>query len=190
MCSVLGVSKSGYYDWFSRKESQRKQANRRLLVKIREIYHQKKARYGSPRIHAELIHRGIQVSKGRVERLMRSDGIVARRALRHRRTNSHRDTQFVVENHLDRQFSAMSPNEKWVCDITFIPTRQGWLYLAVVLDLYSRAIVGWSMSKRINGQLVLDALDMAVTQRRPKSDVLVHSDQGSLYGTELSRKVG
>lgn len=185
LCDVLDVSSSGYYDWRSRQASQREQDNHALLAKIRVIHQQSRERYGSPRIHKELQDDGVRVAKGRVERLMRVNGIQAKRSRRHRRTYVHREPVSVASNILNRAFTARRPNHKWVSDITFIPTRQGYLYLAVMLDLYSRAIVGWSMSARIDGQLVLDALTMATQQRGQPRDVLVHSDQGSQYTAGL-----
>ena len=188
MCRNLGVSTSGYYDWLERPTSARDTANQELLTEIRNIHKQSKQRYGSPRIHAELQELGILVGRKRVERLMKLNDIVAQRSKRHRRTYKHRETQLTEENHLNREFVAKAPNEKWVSDITFIPTRQGWLYLAIVLDLYSRAVVGWSMSKRINGELVHDALDMAISQRETNEGMLVHSDQGSQYTAQSYRQ--
>jgi putative transposase len=188
LCRVLDVSTSGYYDWRDRPMSVRERVNQGLLAEIRDIHVESKERYGSPRIHAELKERGQKVGRKRVERLMSLHDIVAQRSKRHRRTYTHRETQVAEENHLDREFDASGPNEKWVSDITFIPTRQGWLYLAIVLDLYSRAIVGWSMSKRINGQLVHDALDMAINQRETNKGMLVHSDQGSQYTAQSYRE--
>ena len=181
LCDALSVSTSGYYDWLHRKPSQQAQERKALLNKIENIHAEVMENYGSPRIHIELVERGNEVSKGRVERVMHKYDIKAKRARRHKRTYEHRDVIAPVENILNREFFTPEPNKKWVQDITFIETRQGWLYLAIVLDLFSRAIVGWSMSDRINGKLVLDALDMAVTQRKPDIDVLVHSDQGSQY---------
>ena len=181
LCDVLNVSTSGYYDWFSRHPSKQEQERKTLLGKIIKIHHDVMENYGSPRMHVELVEQGTNVSKGRVERLMRANNIKAKRTRRHKRTIEHREELSPVDNILNREFSTTKPNKKWVQDITFIETRQGWLYLAVVLDLYSRAIVGWSMSDKINGQLVLDALNMAIAQRCPDDSVLVHSDQGSQY---------
>jgi len=181
LCEVLGVSRSGYYDWRKRKISQRGQENRSLVSRIRTIHSQVMETYGSPRMHAELVAQGQSVSLGRVERLMRENQIQAKQARRHKRTHQHREGQAPEENILDRQFYALEPNRKWVSDITFIETTQGWLYLAIVLDLYSRAIVGWSMSNKIDGQLVRDALAMAIEHRTPEPGLLVHSDQGSQY---------
>lgn len=181
LCDVLDVSASGYYDWLQRSPSRQENERKELLAHITRIHHEVKERYGSPRMHVELREQGHEVSKGRVERLMRAHNIKAKRSRRHKRTIEHRDAVAPVDNILNREFSTTQPNNKWVQDITFVETRQGWLYLAVVLDLYSRAIVGWSMSDKINGKLVLDALNMAIKQRNPSTSVLVHSDQGSQY---------
>jgi putative transposase len=187
LCDALGVSSSGYYAWLGRTPSSREQTNAILLEKIKQIYLRHQGRYGSPRIHATLKQKGHLVSRGRVERLMHKNGIEAHRARRHKRTYQQRDQQKAMPNVLNRQFSASKPNEKWVSDITFIPTVTGYVYLATVLDLYSRAIVGWSMSERINGQLVIDALNMAIEQRCAPQGVLVHSDQGSQYTAQAYR---
>ena len=181
MCELLGVSRGGYYDWLERKPSLREISNQALLKQIKQIFEAHKGRYGAPRIHAELVRGGYKVSLGRVERLMRKHKLFAKRSKRHKRIYVQREQQQPALNHLARNFKASKPNEKWVSDITFIPTRQGYLYLAVIVDLFSRAVVGWMMSARINGQLVLDALDMAIEQRGKPQGVLVHSDQGSQY---------
>jgi len=188
LCDALEVSPNGFHDWLHRKPSARRQENTRLLNEIKMLHETNKKRYGSPRIHAALLKQGEQVSRGRVERLMRHHNIVALRAKRHKRVYKQRLSQLGVDNILDRNFKASAPNEKWVSDITFIPTREGYLYLATVLDLYSRAIVGWAMSKRINGKLVLNALDMAISHRGTPEGVLVHSDQGSQYTAEAYRE--
>lgn len=192
LCKTLGVSRSGYYHWSKREVSVRQRANLQIVQQMRQIHADVKRTYGSPRMHAELVGRGHLISRGRVERLMRKHGIQAKQARRYKRVYEHRQVQQPHPNLLDRQFYAKSPNQKWVSDITIIDTRQGWLYLAIVLDLYSRAIVGWSMSSKITGQLVRDALQMATTQRENVQGVLVHSDQGSQYTAgdyqaELSR---
>ena len=135
-------------------------------------------------MHVELLGQGQRISLGRVERLMRKNGIQAKQGKRYKRTYRHRQTQSSHANVLDRQFYANGPNEKWVSDITFVETRQGWLYLAIVLDLYSRAIVGWSMSNRITSDIVCDALQMAIQHRTPKGGTLVHSDQGGQYHSQ------
>lgn len=181
LCQTLGVSRSGYYDWKNRKPSVRQQANAKLLAEMQDIHAEVMETYGSPRMHVELCERELEASRGRVERLMRDHGLQAKQSKRHKRTYMHRQTQEPETNLLDRQFHAAAPNEKWVSDITFIPTREGWLFLAIVLDLFSRAIVGWAMHHRPNGQLVRDALAMAIQSREQPCNTLVHSDQGSQY---------
>ena len=190
LCQVLGVSRSGYYAWTGRVPTKHQQRDAQLSVRIQEVFKAHKGRYGSPRIYEALQQNGEQTSKRRTERLMREVGLVATRARRHKRIFIQRDQQKPAENILSRQFSAQRPNEKWVSDITFIPTRrQGYLYLATVLDLYSRAIVGWSMSGRINQGLVTDAIQMAITQRGFPKRTLVHSDRGSQYTAQVYRNL-
>lgn len=188
LCRVLGVSTSAYYDWRERKAGQRSIENHALIGKIRVIHAEVMETYGSPRMHVELSEQGHKVSLGRVERLMRENNIQAKQSRRHKRTYRHREAQEPELNILDRQFYALEANKKWVSDITFIETRQGWLYLAIILDLYSRAIVGWSMSSKIDGQLVRDALSMAVSHRVPAKGLLLHSDQGSQYTAASYRR--
>ena len=184
---MLGVSTSGYHDWLYREPSTRANEIMILLRKLQALHVKHKQRYGSPRMHAVLLKQGIQVSRGRIERLMKKHEISAMRSKRHKRVYVQRELQKASPNILAREFSATKPNEKWVSDITFIPTQKGYLYLATVLDLYSRAIVGWAMSERINGELVLDALNMAIKHRGSPVGVLVHSDQGSQYTAEAYR---
>ena len=181
MSEVLGVSRSGYYAWITREPSNRALANQTLLARIKQIHKEVMETYGSPRMHVELLESGMSVSLGRVERLMRQNSIQAKQSKRHKQTQQHRTSQPAADNILNRKFDAVAPNEKWVSDITFIETREGWLYLAIILDIYSRAIVGWSMSNKINGELVHSALNMAIEQRAIADPVLVHSDQGSQY---------
>jgi len=189
MCEVIGVSRSGYYDWLNRRPSQRAQLNQRLAEKLRALHLQHHERYGSPRLHAALQRMGEKVSRGRVERLMKQEKLQAKRSRRHKRIWYQREQQQPALNVLNRAFHTERPNCTWVTDITFIPTREGYLYLAMVLDLYSRAIVGWSMSQRINGDLVIDALLMAIEQRGQPTGVLVHSDQGSQYTAASYRQL-
>jgi len=188
LCRALSVSRSGYYDWRDRAPSPRDIANQQLLGKIIDLHRVHQQRYGSPRMHAALRQQGQPVSKGRVERLMRQHQIVAQRAKRHRRVYIQRVQQKAPSNILSRDFKAAAPNCKWVSDITFIATREGFLYLAIVLDIFSRAIVGWAMSHRIDGDLVLEALNMAIEHRGSPQGVLVHSDQGSQYTAEAYRE--
>jgi putative transposase len=153
MCRVLGVSTSGFYAWQGRPVSQREQSNAQLLTQIQAIYTRSRETYGSPRIHAELHARGIVCSRGRVARLMRLNGVVARRRKRYKVTTKVDAQLPVAPNVLAREFTADRPNAKWLADITYIDTYEGWLYLAAVLDVYSRRIVGWSMHTRMKTEL-------------------------------------
>jgi len=185
MSRVLCVSRSGYYAWRNRPESPRTQANERLLVRIREEYQLSRKTYGSPRIHAALQRKGITCSRKRVARLMRLDNIAARRARRRIPRTTQRDPNSVpAPNLLNQDFSSPAPDRKWVSDITYIDTAEGWLYLAVVLDLFSRRVVGWAMDEHMEASLVQQAWNMAVWQRNPSAALLHHSDQGSQYTSE------
>lgn len=185
MCRVLSVSRSGYYAWCNRPESQRAQANERLLERIREEYQLSRKTYGSPRLHAALQRKGITCSRKRVARLMRLDHIAARRARRRIPRTTRRDPNTVpAPNLLNQDFSSPAPDRKWVSDITYIDTAEGWLYLAVVLDLFSRRVVGWAMDEHMEASLVQQAWNMAVWQRNPSAELLHHSDQGSQYTSE------
>jgi putative transposase len=180
MCRVLAVSSSGYYAWRKRPSSQREMANQQLLEAIVVAYEASNGIYGSPRIYAE-VKGQVACSENRVARLMNQHGIAAKQKKRYKQTTKANAAHPVAPNLLDREFAAATPNEKWTADITYIPTREGWLYLAVVLDLFSRRIVGWAMSARMTSDLVLDALSMAIQQRQPKSGLLHHTDRGSQY---------
>lgn len=181
MCRVLGVSSSGYYAWRKRGTSQRKQANDTLLAQIRTVLEDSRQTYGSPRIQAELQARGIACSRSRVARLMQRHGLKARCRRRYRVTTRADQRHAVVANVLARDFRAQHANQKWVTDITYIDTHQGWLYLAAVLDVFSRRIVGWSLQNRMTTTLVTAALQMALGQRKPSERLLHHSDRGSQY---------
>ncbi len=181
LCKTLKVSRSGYYHWLCRKPSKREQVNQSIAGVIARVHAETMQVYGSPRMHIELADRGYTVSIGRVARLMSANDLNAKQGKRNKVRQLHRNSIPPVDNILNRQFHADLPNIKWVSDITFIETREGFLYLAVVLDLYSRAIVGWSMSSKIDEQLVQDALTMAVDQRELNSGLILHSDQGSQY---------
>ena len=190
MCNVLTVSPSGYYAWRRRPVSKLKMANEKLVEQIKEIHAEFKGKYGSPRIHQELQEeRKIFCSENRVARLMRKNGIQVKHRRRFRVTTQANPAHPVAPNLLDRNFTAEKPNQKWTSDITYIHTKEGWLYLAVVLDLFSRRIVGWAMSKRITSNLVVDALTMAVQQRKPDAGLLHHSDRGSQYTGKSYQKV-
>jgi len=185
MCRVLGVSRSGYYAWRNRPVSPRKMANDILLEQIKAAHQKSRQTYGSPRIQAELVAQGIKCGHNRVARLMRSNGLRAnqKRAFKVKTTDSNHDRP-VAPNLLDQDFEAQQRDQKWVTDITYIPTAAGWLYLALVMDLYSRRIVGWAMSDSLERQLVINALQMALITRRPPPGLLHHSDRGSQYASE------
>jgi transposase InsO family protein len=184
LCSALDVSTAGYYAWRERPDSARRQRRDALVVQIRTIHAEVKGRYGSPRIHAELAARGQDCCVNTVAKLMHDHGIRAKTARKFRcATDSNHDLP-VAENVLDRQFDPEAPNEAWVADITYVPTREGWLYLAAVEDLYSRRVVGWSMADRMGSRLVVDALELAVQRRLPGEGLLAHSDRGSQYASD------
>jgi transposase InsO family protein len=183
MCRVLGVSRSGYYAWRGRVPSARQQANAGLLDRIRDVHVRSRQTYGAPRIHAELNHGGARCGRHRVARLMRRQGIVAKMTRRFRLTTRAKHNPPPAPNRLQAPFIAGQANRQWVADLTFIPTRAGWLYLAVVLDVFSRKVVGWAMDLRITSGLVCEALRMAIRMRRPERGTLVHSDQGSQYAS-------
>jgi transposase InsO family protein len=184
MCRVLDVSASGFYAWLSRPASAQQQRRDKLLVEIRAVHAETKHRYGSPRIHAELRASGVACCVNTVAKLMADNAIRAKTARKFRTTTDSRHALPVAANVLDRQFEPKEPDEKWVADITYIPTREGWLYLAVVEDLYSRRVVGWSMADHMESRLVVDALEMAIRWRLPKEGLLAHSDRGSQYASE------
>jgi transposase InsO family protein len=182
MCQALGVKRSGYYAWRARPASQREKANQELMTQIQIVHQDSRQTYGSLRIHAVLRRKGILCGKNRVARLMQAGGIAARR--RYRRdpvTTQRRAGAIPAPNLLNQDFSALAPNRKWVTDITYIDTAEGWLYLASVLDLYSRMVVGWAMADHMHTSLVESALRMALLWRRPQIGLLHHSDQGGQY---------
>jgi putative transposase len=181
MCSVMKVSPSGYYAWRDRPLSERARANQKWVVEIRDIHAQSRKTYGSPRIHAELLARGFRVGKNRVARLMRAADIRARRKKKRKVTTDSQHAYPIAPDLLQRDFQAESPNRKWLGDITFIPTAEGWLYLAAILDLFSRKIVGWAMDETLESRLVEQAFHMAVQNRTRIAGLLHHSDRGSQY---------
>jgi len=181
MCKALNVSPSGYYAWRTRPVSAREMANRELVKKIEAVYNDSYETYGSPRVYYELKAQGEACSENRVARLMRLRGIQAKQVRRYKSTTRRNKKRPVAPNILKRDFATERPNHKWLTDITYIPTREGWLYLAAVLDLFGRRIVGWAMSERITAALTTKALKMAIRQRRPGAGLIHHSDQGSQY---------
>ena len=181
MCRALAVSPAGYYAWCGRPESRRSVANRALLTDIRAIHQESRQTYGSPRIWQTLVQQGQVVGEHRVARLMRHDGLRAKTVKQWRVTTDSAHRLPVVANTLDRQFTVSQPNRVWAGDLTYIWTLEGWLYLAVLLDLYSRRVVGWAMGPRLTGDLTVQALRMALTTRQPTAGLLHHSDRGSQY---------
>jgi putative transposase len=181
MCKVLGVSTSGYYAWRSRPPSEREMANRALTAKIKEEFEKSGETYGSPRIYQVMRKLGLTCSQNRVARLMHTAGLKAKQTRKYRSTTKRNKADRAAPNILKRDFSADAPNNKWVADITYIGTQEGWLYLAAIMDLFSRRIVGWAMSPRMTSDLTLRALDMAIRRCRPGAGLIHHSDQGSQY---------
>jgi putative transposase len=184
MCRVLHVSAGGYYDWRGRPKSDTAARRDVLVIAIKAIHGEVKARYGSPRMHAELVARIGPCCVNTVARLMRQEGITAKTKRKFPVTTDSNHNRPVAENVLNRRFEPEAPNQAWTADITSLATGEGWLDLAAVEDLYSRRIVGWSMSSRIDSRLVVDALAMAISRRRPGAGLLAHSDRGSPYARE------
>lgn len=188
LCSLLRVSRSGYYAWCGRPPSQRAIADRELTAEIRKIHQHSEQRYGSPRIHEELGANDTHVGRKRVARLMKEDGIFVQTKRRFVKTTDSKHDFPIAPNLLKRDFTAVAPNAVWVGDITYLNTREGWLYLAVLIDLYSRRVVGWAMSERIDTALAMSALNMALVQRRPARGLTHHTDRGSQYASHEYRR--
>ena len=183
MCDAPSVSPSGFYAWRSRPESPREIANRELLRDIRRVHGDHRGRYGAPRIDAALRAEGQSVSRKRIERVMRRHGIRAHAPRRYRVcTTDSKPFLPVAANLLDRNFVADRPDQVWLTDITYIPTGEGWLYLAVILDLFTRKVVGWAMREHMRAELTIAALIMAIQRRRPGAGLIHHSDRGSQGG--------
>jgi putative transposase len=188
LCRLLCVARSGYYDWKGRGESDRSKQNRELLARIKEVHRASREAYGAVKTWRELCARGIACGKHRVARLRQQAGIEARRKRRFRITVENHHTAPAAANLVQRRFDAQFPNQVWVGDSSFIRTRQGFLHLAVLLDLHSRRVVGWGMGERPNLAPVLRALDMALLQRRPQEGLIHHTDQGALYAARVYRE--
>ncbi len=181
MCPILKVSRGGYYDWFSRNESRRSREDRCLRIEIRSIFHEHRGNYGSPRIYRELRRRGIVCGRHRVARLMREEGLRAKSRRAFRITTCSKPGSQFAPNLLNRDFAISDINTVWLGDITYLWTREGWLYLAVLIDLCSRLVVGWTLSNRLTDDLTLSALDKALESRNPGPGLMHHSDRGSQY---------
>jgi putative transposase len=192
MCRVLSVSVSGFYAAQQREPSPRARRDQALLVQVRAAHRRSRRRYGAPRVHRELVAGGERVGKKRVARLMQEDGLVGRRPRRFVRTTDSRHGDPIAPNRLDRQFGVdqvPGADRVWVSDLTYVPTREGWLFLAIVLDLASRRVVGWALDETLAAELALAALEMALGQRRPAPGLVHHSDRGSQYTAALYQAV-
>ena len=183
MCRILRIQRSGYYAWKAKPKSKRTLADESLLVSIKQSFAGSQGIYGSPRVHCDLREEGILCGEKRVARLMRQGQLRSVRGYKRPRYRAGMPST-TAPNRLQREFTVALPDQVWVTDITYIRTYEGWLYLTVVIDLYSRAVVGWSMNSTMATELVLDALMMAVWRRRPKAPVMIHSDQGSQFGSD------
>jgi putative transposase len=189
MCRVLEVSRQGFYAWCQRRASRHRLDDDRLAARIKAIHAGSRGRYGSPRVHAQLRREGARVGKKRVERLMREQGLEARRKRKFRRTTDSNHDLPVAPNVLERDFDTDGPNQVWVTDITYVSTLEGWLYLAAILDLFSRRVVGWAMSTSLDRGLALDALHMALQGRQPPAGLVHHSDRGCQYASHDYRRL-
>jgi putative transposase len=189
MCTLLGVSRQGYYAYAGRPLSPRVREEAVLCTAIRDVFEQSRKTYGSPRVLDELRKKGFEVGKRRVERAMRGMGLTPPRPRRHRTTTQRNAAHPVAPNELNRDFTAKRPNERWVTDITYVWTDEGWAYLAVIVDLFSRAVVGWAIDATLATSLPLAALDSALRRRCPDAALMFHSDQGCQYTSVKHREV-
>ena len=189
LCRVLGVSRSGFYAWRKRGPSAAQVRREELTAEVTRIHGEVRGRYGSPRMHAELVARGHPCCVNFVAGLMRQAGISATVRRRFVRTTDSNHSLPVADNLLDRRFEVSEPNAVWLADITYIPTGEGWVYLAAVEDLFSRRVVGWSLDATMTSRLVVDALEMAVGRRTPGEELLAHSDRGSQYASDHYQRV-
>lgn len=191
ICRVLVVTRSAYYSWIRRPENKRKRENEIILQKIKQIRlgNRKKEVYGSPRMKDELKTLGIDCSENRVARIMRNGGIFSRIKKKYKATTDSEHQQPIAENLVKQNFTAEVTDELWVTDITYLWTEEGWLYLAAVLDVYSRAVVGWAVSDRLKKELVCQSINNAIIQRKPEPGLIIHSDRGSQYASETVREI-
>ncbi len=189
MCRLLSVSRSGYYSWKNRPLSGRDQANQELLTEIKRVFEDKKSRPGSPRISRRLQEESKSASRHRVAKLMKDNGLRAKAAKKYKATTNSNHSLPVAPNLLEQNFTADAPDQKWVSDITYIWTKEDWLYLAVVLELYSRRVIGWAIGERMTAALVCDTLIMALWRRHMPKGVIVHSDRGNQYCSAAYQKL-
>ena len=181
MCRVLEVGRSGFYAWLNRRESPRSCENRNLMIEVKAVYKKSRRTYGSPRVHAVLKEKGYTIGRHRIARLMRENGVISKHKRKFRATTNSNHDHLVAENKLERQFKATKLGQCWVSDITYIPTREGWLYLAVTIDLFHRRVIGWAMDRRITRWLVMRTLNMAIRNGNVKPGLIHHSDRGVQY---------
>lgn len=189
MCQVLAVSRSGFYAWRKKPKSQRKLANEQLIKEITHVYQQSGRIYGAVKVTKSLQSKGFKCGKNRVAKLMRQNNLYSKIKRKFKATTNSKHNYPVAKNVLNQEFNAQRPNQVWVADITYIATREGWLYLAAVLDLYSRQIVGWAMDSTMTKQLVIDALNQAIGRRRPPKGLIFHSDRGCQYASNEFQKI-
>lgn len=190
MCRVLGMSPSGYYAWRCRPESRRAREDRDLTAEIRDVHADSGGVYGAPRVHATLRALGRRIGRHRVARLMRVGGLRGLAALRRRvRTTDSRHSYPIAPNRLGRNFTAAVPNQVWLADLTYIPTREGWLYLAALIDMHTRKIVGWAMRETLHAGIAVEALRMAIQRQRPAPGLIQHSDRGVQYAADAYRQI-
>ena len=189
MCRVIGASRSGYYRWKIQPQSKRQQENEKILIEIKESHKNSRRAYGSPRITVELRAKGMKCGENRVALLMKIHGIVGKATKKFKATTNSKHALPVAENLLKQNFAAEKPNTAWVSDITYVWTSEGWLYLAVILDLFSRQVVGWAMSDRLTSGVVVKALYQAIGRRHPSSGCILHSDRGIQYASTDFRDV-
>lgn len=189
MCNVLNVSRSGFYAWLNRPESKREQDNKRYMELIKAKFKASRETYGYRRIHNDLADLGEKCGRNRIARLMNENNIVPKTKRKFKVTTNSKHKKPIHNNILNREFHANAPNERWVSDITYVQTVEGWLYLAVVMDLFSRKIIGWSMSSRMKETLVVDAIKMALFKRKISSDLIMHSDRGSQYASDAVQQL-
>lgn len=187
LCKFMKVSRSGYYEWLNRPISNRSLENQRLTKSIKEVFNQNRNIYGTRRIAKILARNDIVISRKRIGRLMTSAGLVCQTKRKFKITTDSKHNNPISPNLLERQFAVNQPDKYWVGDITYIPTKEGWLYLATVIDLYSRQVIGWSMADHMKARLVNDALTMAIWKRKPNKGLIWHSDRGSQYASESHR---
>ena len=189
MCRNIGASRSGYYQWKKQPQSRRQKENEKILMEIKESHKNSRRAYGSPRIVEDLKAKGMKCSENRVARLMKIHGIVGKAKKRFKATTNSNHALPVAENLLNQNFTAEKPNTVWLSDITYVPTLEGWLYLVVILDLFSRQVVGWAMSDRLTSEFVVKALYQAIGRRHPGSGCIFHSDRGIQYASTDCRDV-